>query len=258
LHRPGGRIWPRPCEDPQCRTCRVYLLADYLDQQGRATRGTQIPPAAFWAAAASYADPGDLGALGHAAYDCGLYRDAAQLDKKATAHGDTFAASRLVDNLHCLHPTDQRPARWSAAHASLNNPDDVARLLRALRAAGAGDQVTALAGRIAARIALDDPYPVAHLLGALREVGAGEQVAALLARDPAGHAALDDLYGVAFLLGELREVGAGEQADVLTARLPGAGMFEFFYRQEGHQERFRFGREADGSPAGQWGWEDLD
>lgn len=33
-------------------------------------------------------------------------------------------------------------------------------------------------------------------------------------------------------------------------------MFEFFCEQEGHQERFRFGR--DGSPAVQWCWEDLD
>ena len=60
------------------------------------------------------------------------------------------------------------------------------------------------------------------------------------------------------LLHQLREAGAQEQATALADRLPGAGMFEFFREQEDRQDRFRFGREADGSPAGPWGWEDLD
>jgi hypothetical protein len=60
------------------------------------------------------------------------------------------------------------------------------------------------------------------------------------------------------LLYMLREVGAEEQAAALAARLPGAGMFELFREQEDRQDRFRFGREVDGSPAGPWGWEDLD
>jgi hypothetical protein len=63
---------------------------------------------------------------------------------------------------------------------------------------------------------------------------------------------------VALLLGRLREAGAREQAAALANRLPGAGMFELFREQEDRQDRFRFGREADGSPAGPWGWEDLD
>jgi hypothetical protein len=60
------------------------------------------------------------------------------------------------------------------------------------------------------------------------------------------------------LLGRLREAGAQDQATVLAERLPGAGMFELFREQEGRQDQFRFGREADGSPAGRWAWEDLD
>jgi hypothetical protein len=51
---------------------------------------------------------------------------------------------------------------------------------------------------------------------------------------------------------------AKQQAAALAGRLPGAGMFEFLLEQEDRQDRFRFGREADGSPAGPWGWEDLD
>ena len=54
------------------------------------------------------------------------------------------------------------------------------------------------------------------------------------------------------LLGELREAGAHEQAAALAGRLPGAGMFKLFCEQEDGQDRFRFGRETDGSPARPW------
>ena len=253
---PLARVRPRPpstAGSSDHSTGPAYQLADYLDQQGRVTRRDQIPPAAFWAAAASYAHPGDLDVLGNAAHDRGLYRAAAQLDKHATALGDTFAAYRFVDNLHRLHPTDKRPARWAAthvavndplpaafllralrdagageqvtafadraaAHADLGDPDAVASLLRALRDAGAHEQATAFADRAAAQADLDNPVAVASLLRVLQEAGAGEQAAALLARDPAAHADLGDSEAVASLLGELREAGAQEQAALLAER----------------------------------------
>jgi hypothetical protein len=99
---------------------------------------------------------------------------------------------------------------------------------------------------------------VASLLDSLREAGADEQAAALLRRDPAAGVALDNPYGVARLLDSLREAGAREQAAALADRLPGAGLFNLFREQDSRQDRFRFGREADGSPAEPWGWEDLD
>jgi hypothetical protein len=34
-------------------------------------------------------------------------------------------------------------------------------------------------------------------------------------------------------------------------------MFGFFLEQQDPVDQFRFGREADGSPAAPWGWEDL-
>jgi len=35
-------------------------------------------------------------------------------------------------------------------------------------------------------------------------------------------------------------------------------MFELFLDQEGHTDQFRFGQEADGTPATPWDWDDLD
>ena len=228
---PLARIRPRPARRaagngdpaPGLVAGSVYRLADYLDQVGRRSRREQIPPAAFWAAAARYADRDDLGALGDAARDRGLYRDAVQLYKHATAHGDTFAAARLVT--YRLHLTDQRPGRWCVAHAALDDPSAVAHLLRGLREAGAGDQVTALLARDpAAHGALDDPSAVAYLLDELREAGAGDQVTALAGRAAAhaAHAALDDPSAVAYLLRGLRAAGAGDQVTALLARDPAA------------------------------------
>jgi hypothetical protein len=62
---------------------------------------------------------------------------------------------------------------------------------------------------------------------------------------------------VAVLLGSLRAAGAHDQADALANRLPGAGMFELFLEQQGRQDQYRFGRNADGNPAEPWSWEDL-
>jgi len=98
---------------------------------------------------------------------------------------------------------------------------------------------------------------VARLLDALREAGAHEQAAALATR-AAAHAPLDNPAAVARLLDALREAGAHEQAAALTDRLPAAGMFGLLLEQKGPADQFRFGREADGAPAAPWGWEDLD
>jgi hypothetical protein len=234
-----------------------YELADYLDQQGRRARHELIPPASFWAAAASCADPADLGILAAAAYDRGLYRDAALLNKQASEHGDPVAAARLVNLLHSQHPGDRRPARWAVAHARLDNPrgvtqlldevgrvgtaqqfatlarraathvqlddrDGVADLLWALRRWGAVRQVARLAGRVTAHVRLDDPHDVANLLHALRGAGATRQVTALLERNPATHARLDDPDDVSFLLGTLLGEGATRQVTALLDRDPAA------------------------------------
>jgi hypothetical protein len=95
----------------------------------------------------------------------------------------------------------------------------VAGLVRALREAGAQDQVSALLRRDpAAHVSLESPYGVADLLDALWEVGAQDQVSALLRRDPGAHVSLGYPGGVADLLDALREAGAQDQAAALAAR----------------------------------------
>ncbi|MFE2823459.1 hypothetical protein [Streptomyces sp. NPDC059271] len=207
----------RPDDSPQGPQ---YMLADYLDQHGRHHRAETIPPIDFWTAAAAHAHHADLTALGTAAWDRGLYRDAAQLHKRATTHGSPHAAEHLVNNLHTLHPGDPHPAQWAAAYAPLDNPRAIARLLKVLRKVGAHEQATTLAQRATVHASLDNPAAVTGLLEALWEGGAHDQATALLARNPAKHASLDDPRAVAKLLKVLWEGGAHDQATALLARNP--------------------------------------
>ncbi len=249
-----GRPRPADPRPPPLRrqSRRVGLPAGRLPGPARPRgRRALLPPAEFWDAATRFADPGELPALASAAEARGLLRDAARLRKHAAARGDTEAAALLIRLLHSLHPADQDPAQWAAAHAAFDDPYDVADLVDALQLAGAKDQAAALAVRAApsavarllgragagdqaaallardpaAHAALDDPAAVARLLDALWELwwtGGEDQVAALLARDPAAHAILDDPSAVAGLLVALRRVGAGDQVAALLARDPAA------------------------------------
>ena len=210
---------------------------------------------------------------------------------------DPDAVARLLDKLRRMRADEQVSAllhRDPAAHVRLDDPGDVASVLDSLREAGADEQTAALLHRDpAAHVRLDNPGAVASVLDSLREAGADEQTAALLHRDPAAHVRLDNPDAVAWLLNRLREAGAHEQAATLADRaaahvpldnpdavarllnrlreagaheqtatladrLPGVGMFWLFREQRDPQDQFRFGREADGSPANPWNWDDLD
>ena len=105
---PLASIRPRPGVPIGPGDGRAWQLADYLDQRGRRARSELIPPASFWHAAASYANPADLDGLGGAAEGRGLLRDAARLYKRASGHG--MAGVSLLGLLRAVHPGDQRPA----------------------------------------------------------------------------------------------------------------------------------------------------
>ena len=212
----------QPVPPPSGTGVAGYQVADYLDQYGRRTRQDQLGPPSLWdALTARTASASDLTRLGQAARDRGLYRHAAALWTIAATLGSTDAARQLITHLRRVSPGDTtRAAQWAAGHASLDDPGDVAWLLRALGEAGASDAVTALAARAAGHASLDDPGDVAALLRALGEAGASDAVTALLARDPAGQADLDDPRAVAALLEALGEAGASDAVTALLARDP--------------------------------------
>ena len=219
------------------------------------------------AAHAALNSPGGLAHLLDSLRTVSAQEQVTALASRASAHApldNPGEVAALLDSLRRAGAGEQVTAllaRDPAAHAALDSPREVGRLLGSLREADAGEQVTALADRAAAHVALDDPHEMASLLVSLREADAGEQVTALLARDPAAHAALDGSLFVANLLDSLdslREAGAQEQAAALAERLSGEGMFELFRKRADPQDQFRYGREANGSPAKPWDWGDLD
>ncbi|WP_431971590.1 hypothetical protein [Nocardia sp. bgisy134] len=191
-----------------------YELAEYLDQHGRIHRADCIPPTGFWDAVADHACAADLTALGHAAWERGLYRDAAQLWKTATEGGDPMASIRLIEELSNLHPGDTRPEEWikelhrSTDHRSrmpeipqeicskraslqrignkiseltLANTDAVASLMKALSRGGMGDQLSVLSNRVATETSPIPAPRLATIIDALRQTGQTVQLA-LLAR----------------------------------------------------------------------------
>ena len=244
-----------PLDDPGA----VAFLLDRLREAGADQQAAAL--AARAAAHAPLDYPADVAGLLVRLREAGADQQAAALAPLDDPRGVAF----LLDSLWAAGADEQAAAllaRDPAAHAALDDPCGVAFLVHRLRAASADDQAAVLTGRLLARdpaahAALDDPRGVAFLLDSLWAAGADEQAAALLARDPAAHTALDDQAGVAFLLDRLRAASADDQAAVLTGRLPAAGMFGLFLKQNGSADQFRFGREANGTPAAPWGWEDL-
>ena len=218
---PLTRVRPRPSRAAATTSDPAYRLADYLDQHGRRSRRSAVPPPEFWTAAGDLSDAGDLTALARAAEGRGLLHDSALLRRAArTRGGGAASTSSSADTLPFRQYGENGPKR-AVGHAALEDSYDIARLLDSLRRADATDQVAALLARDpAAHAPLDDSYAIARLLYALRAAGATDQIAALLARDPAAHAPLDDSYAVAWLLYAFRKADATDQIAVLLARDP--------------------------------------
>ncbi|MFJ5646269.1 hypothetical protein [Streptomyces sp. NPDC093223] len=120
-----------------------------------------------------------------------------------------------------MHPGDRRPDRWAA------------------------DQVP-----------LDDTLHLTTLLRMWRHTGAHEKAAALLARTPAAHHHVN--HATADFMRELREACAHDQATALNLRFPAMGQYGQYIELVDSPERFRFGREPDGTPAPPWTWDDVE
>jgi hypothetical protein len=208
-----------PVPPPQGTGVVGFKCADYLDLYGRRTRQDCLGPESLWhALCISAATPRDFSRLGDAAHDRGLYRYAVLLWTKAITGGNLYAAGRLTSLLQRIDPDrSKQAALWAVNCVVADDASGVARLLEAMRAAGAGDAVAVLAATAAENVRLEDPAGVARLLEALRAAGADSAVADLLARDPVGHASLGNPYGVARLLRTLREAGADDAVTALLA-----------------------------------------
>jgi uncharacterized protein YidB (DUF937 family) len=210
-----------------------YRVAGYLDQHGRRTRADQLGPASLWdGLAAHVSSTSDLGRLAQAARERGLYRHAASLWTAAAAAGRTDAVTQLVTHLSALaEPADlARAARWAVSRASLDDPWDVARLLVALRTAGADEAVQVLLDRDpAGQVSLEHRWDVAWLLRELRATGAAEALGAaeagraaeaaraLIVR-VAPRASLGDPRYLTWLLRALHATGAAEALHALASR----------------------------------------
>jgi hypothetical protein len=192
----------------------AYRLADYLAQYGRAQRARVIPPTGFWAAAALHSTPDDQAVLGRAAWNRGLYREAAQLWKTAAGHGHLVAATDLVRHLHHLFPADTRPASWVVAAVTLEPLANVVRLVNTLRETGAVEHVAMLVARIRDESSLTSPNGATKLLEIL---AAGDFKAEMAART-ADEVALTSPYGVGRLLETLCAIEADDPAAVLAGR----------------------------------------
>jgi tetratricopeptide (TPR) repeat protein len=96
-----------------------YLVADYLDQHGRAARRRAPVPDSLWEALASHSRTGaDLSRLGTAAADRGRYRHAAILWTAAVQAGDTSMTLPLRRLLsHAGHHAQAEQALRRAAAA---------------------------------------------------------------------------------------------------------------------------------------------
>ncbi|MEU4806602.1 hypothetical protein [Actinosynnema sp. NPDC023587] len=213
LHRPPA-IPGQPIGD-------VVRLEDYLDEYGRSHRAAQVPPVGFWTTVSVHANPDDLDFLGDEAWALGLYRHAGQILKNATAHGNAYAAARLVRNLHAIHPDDHRPAQWAVTHVGLDDLHAVSRLLEALHETGNTELAVELAERISEQAELSHPHAARTLLEALLEVGA-KSLSFALAKRMAGQAIIsDDTYSMGRLLSTLNKAGASDQVSEWTGRMIG-------------------------------------
>lgn len=172
---------------------------------------------------ASLNDPGAIAILLMALRDVEAY-DAvdALLARDPVGHGrldDPLDLALLLREMRQAG-TDQVPRILAIRPAYLHDLADAAWLLEELRQAEAIDSARILAGLLADQASLNDPGGVGRLLRELRRLSADTAAQALLARDPASSVRLDDPGSVAGLLRELRESRASEAVDILLARNP--------------------------------------
>lgn len=153
-----------------------YLLADYLDQHGRALRRRHPVPDSLWAALASHTPVGaDLSRLGTAAAERGRYQYAVILWTAASKAGDvsmSMSLSRLLSSAG--HHNEAELALRRAAEAG--NQEGFARLLAILQREERHDELEHFLRRAASAGQHQAAHHLAVLLSKVGRVSEAIQV----------------------------------------------------------------------------------
>lgn len=206
---------------------------------------------------------------------------------------DVSGAIALMEGLWYAGATEQ--ADEVAANAADNVVFDdalvLARLVDVLAFMGSKRSLDVLLGRdLAARVSLDDRRAVDALVRSLHSAGAQEEACALTARSMAHFGQefqaeeiilkrsrqgrdvyvaeggmsvhvrnldLLPLHAVAEVLRAVEKTQAALHEIAVADWMTAAGQFSTHFDQGDNDERYRFGREPDGTPAEPWGWDDL-
>ncbi|MFD9552557.1 hypothetical protein ACFWBG_34690 [Nocardia salmonicida] len=172
---------------------------------------------------------------------------------------DALSTGMMLGALQDIDSTDliATLANRAVSEVVLDDAYGAASMLASLQRIALTDLVEMFAVRVATQTILKFETFIVRLVQSLQQTETSEPLKLLLDR-----IGTDTILGnpgdVVQLLEALKRAHAFEQIEVLASRLPAAGMFREFVDVTGEPDRFRFGREPDGTPALRWAWTDLD
>ena len=227
---PGPLTETRPRPGQLALAQPRYRLADYLEQTGRATRGTVLAPAALWDAFVEHANHRDLLRIAEEAEGRSLYRHAVRLYRSAAEAGDPDPLGRAAGLLERIGRIDEA-IDWYRVAAEAGDPDasrQVADLLEG-------------SGRIVEAISVDqrasgagDPDALQQAAGLLEAAGRLEETVSWYQRA----AEAGDTYALGRAAGLLEDAGRPEEAiDWLQTRATESGDTLALRRAAGLLER---------------------
>ncbi|UKY47887.1 tetratricopeptide repeat protein [Streptomyces inhibens] len=167
---PLSRVRPRPGEPRPGQPS--YVLADFIEQQGRADRRAHPVPAAVWHALLSHASPPHLTDLAWSAQTRGYKRLAFRGYLAAAGGGDTRAMLSVAELLKAAGRSDEAIG-WLRYAAESGEADAEPRTINALQDAGCGAEAIDWLQQRAAAGSDDASLRLATLLKA---AGRGEEL----------------------------------------------------------------------------------
>ncbi|MEU6587496.1 helix-turn-helix transcriptional regulator [Nocardia sp. NPDC046763] len=206
-------------------------------------------------------EPANIAMLLYALHQAGAYELARQVARQAasTACGDARGLAQLLDELQRVGTPEQvtELARRAAATAPLQSPLDVAVLMTQLHRAGTVEELADVAARAATTVAINDLGQVRALLEQYRIIGANSHIDALLHRVTTEAVPYSRFRQADQLYEWLAFNGNLDHIDAIVRHLTAAGQFDKYLHFSGMHEKYRFGRDPDGTPAEPWCWTDL-